>query len=125
MSWLVLVVVFFFCKQRTAYEMRIRDWSSDVCSSDLPHRRKAALRDGARRAARRLDAARGNAREGGRGFGPGLEGRLRHCGRLVVSEAVAFNARHSTAVFQTRDERREAARCASSPDVPAEPQGRS
>src|SRR3546814_9057953 len=25
----------FFCKQRTAYEMRISDWSSDVCSSDL------------------------------------------------------------------------------------------
>src|SRR3546814_15488442 len=29
-----LVVVFFF-KQKTAYEMRISDWSSDVCSSDL------------------------------------------------------------------------------------------
>src|SRR3546814_4910440 len=28
-------VVFFFCKQKTAYEMRISDWSSDVCSSDL------------------------------------------------------------------------------------------
>src|SRR3546814_8251739 len=27
--------VFFFCKQKTAYEMRISDWSSDVCSSDL------------------------------------------------------------------------------------------
>src|SRR3546814_4138556 len=26
---------FFFFKQKTAYEMRIRDWSSDVCSSDL------------------------------------------------------------------------------------------
>src|SRR3546814_4293372 len=26
---------FFFLKQRTAYEMRIRDWSSDMCSSDL------------------------------------------------------------------------------------------
>src|SRR3546814_8395427 len=29
-----MVVVFFF-KQKTAYEMRISDWSSDVCSSDL------------------------------------------------------------------------------------------
>src|SRR3546814_7772492 len=29
------VVVFFFFKQKTAYEMRISDWSSDVCSSDL------------------------------------------------------------------------------------------
>src|SRR3546814_2935432 len=27
--------IFFFCKQKTAYEMRISDWSSDVCSSDL------------------------------------------------------------------------------------------
>src|SRR3546814_3024948 len=32
---LALVVVFFFFKQKTAYEMRISDWSSDVCSSDL------------------------------------------------------------------------------------------
>src|SRR3546814_9550739 len=29
------LVVFFFFKQETAYEMRISDWSSDVCSSDL------------------------------------------------------------------------------------------
>src|SRR3546814_8251926 len=29
-----IVIVFF--KQKTAYEMRISDWSSDVCSSDLP-----------------------------------------------------------------------------------------
>src|SRR3546814_2115179 len=28
-------VYFFFFKQKTAYEMRISDWSSDVCSSDL------------------------------------------------------------------------------------------
>jgi len=26
---------FFFFKQKTAYEIQIRDWSSDVCSSDL------------------------------------------------------------------------------------------
>src|SRR3546814_1720788 len=31
----VVVFVFFFCKQKTAYYMRISDWSSDVCSSDL------------------------------------------------------------------------------------------
>src|SRR3546814_1279940 len=31
---LVFFVIFFF-KQKTAYEMRISDWSSDVCSSDL------------------------------------------------------------------------------------------
>src|SRR3546814_1148446 len=31
----IVVFVFFFFKQKTAYEMRISDWSSDVCSSDL------------------------------------------------------------------------------------------
>src|SRR3546814_7605538 len=31
-----LFFCFFFFKQKTAYEMRISDWSSDVCSSDLP-----------------------------------------------------------------------------------------
>src|SRR3546814_2036211 len=31
----VFSFVFFFFKQKTAYEMRISDWSSDVCSSDL------------------------------------------------------------------------------------------
>src|SRR3546814_15916401 len=31
----MLSFVFFFFKQKTAYEMRISDWSSDVCSSDL------------------------------------------------------------------------------------------
>src|SRR3546814_10656394 len=30
-----IFIVFFFFKQKTAYEMRISDWSSDVCSSDL------------------------------------------------------------------------------------------
>src|SRR3546814_7583735 len=30
-----LVICLFFFKQKTAYEMRISDWSSDVCSSDL------------------------------------------------------------------------------------------
>src|SRR3546814_13810327 len=37
MLWLIL---FFFFKQKTAYEMRISDWSSDVCSSDLAKRGK-------------------------------------------------------------------------------------
>src|SRR3546814_3100386 len=36
MLWVcVCIVFFFFFKQKTAYEMRISDWSSDVCSSDL------------------------------------------------------------------------------------------
>src|SRR3546814_2621631 len=47
-SCLVFRFVFFF-KQKTAYEMRISDWSSDVCSSDLVHVLKIALRDLLRR----------------------------------------------------------------------------
>src|SRR3546814_13567937 len=31
----IFILCFFFFKQKTAYEMRISDWSSDVCSSDL------------------------------------------------------------------------------------------
>src|SRR3546814_10747312 len=42
--------VFFFFKQKTAYEMRISDWSSDVCSSDL--RAEQDLRDAVRLAGR-------------------------------------------------------------------------
>src|SRR3546814_6822204 len=37
------MLVFFFFKQKTAYEMRISDWSSDVCSSDLSAIVKALL----------------------------------------------------------------------------------
>src|SRR3546814_4081197 len=41
----VCCCLFFFFKQKTAYEMRISDWSSDVCSSDLiaDHRHHAPL----------------------------------------------------------------------------------
>src|SRR3546814_6561886 len=35
----MVCVFFFFFKQKTAYEMRISDWSSDVCSSDLGDQR--------------------------------------------------------------------------------------
>src|SRR3546814_13241412 len=38
-----MLVVFFFFKQKTAYEMRIGDWSSDVCSSDLIATSQAGL----------------------------------------------------------------------------------
>src|SRR3546814_9982332 len=46
-----LLVVFFFFKQKTAYEMRISDWSSDVCSSDLVEGVAAEVRALGRRAA--------------------------------------------------------------------------
>src|SRR3546814_9094548 len=37
------VIFFFFFKQKTAYEVRISDWSSDVCSSDLSARANSEL----------------------------------------------------------------------------------
>src|SRR3546814_16973479 len=39
----MLGVLFCFFKQKPAYEMRISDWSSDVCSSDLPDRNPMAI----------------------------------------------------------------------------------
>src|SRR3546814_7518287 len=42
----LFVFVFFFFKQKTAYEMRISDWSSDVCSSDLAADEIARHRNG-------------------------------------------------------------------------------
>src|SRR3546814_4091595 len=54
---MMLLFVFFF-KQKTAYEMRISDWSSDVCSSDLLGglHREAAGDDAVAAGDRRLDA---------------------------------------------------------------------
>src|SRR3546814_470006 len=51
----ILLSIFFFFKQKTAYEMRISDWSSDVCSSDLPHRRGYRRRDRGAVALHRVD----------------------------------------------------------------------
>src|SRR3546814_2346563 len=48
-----MMVCFFFFKQKTAYEMRISDWSSDVCSSDLVPDLSAAIVAAAAPAARR------------------------------------------------------------------------
>src|SRR3546814_5176438 len=52
--------LFFFFKQKTAYEMRISDWSSDVCSSDLDCRsqRVAARIEHAHRFMRRRNRSR-------------------------------------------------------------------
>src|SRR3546814_2676838 len=58
MSLWLISIFFFFFKQKTAYEMRISDWSSDVCSSDLAARSAVA---------RPLIAARRIGRAVGRG----------------------------------------------------------
>src|SRR3546814_1886447 len=69
--------MFFFFKQKTAYEMRISDWSSDVCSSDLSFRPAARARRAQRRAAaqsappgRRSRRRRGGQRDVGRTAAP-------------------------------------------------------
>src|SRR3546814_9413914 len=49
--------VLFFFKQKTAYEMRISDWSSDVCSSDLARGTAAVRTSASRRTEGRADNA--------------------------------------------------------------------
>src|SRR5213075_3302321 len=60
---------FFFFKQKTAYEITRRDWSSDVCSSDLEHLLELGIlrrRFGARAAAARADDDRSEERRVGK-----------------------------------------------------------
>src|SRR3546814_6078627 len=60
--------VFFFFKQKTAYEMRISDWSSDVCSSDLAFVFEADPRFGQLGIACDLRIGKGGKQAGGVGF---------------------------------------------------------
>src|SRR3546814_16515096 len=82
------MLFFFFFKQKTAYEMRISDWSSDVCSSDLALDRRARKLDrrdarrarrsfqGARRYGRRSDSNRRARHQMGRQIGRGRGRRM-------------------------------------------------
>src|SRR3546814_4735368 len=65
-------VYFFFFKQKTAYEMRISDWSSDVCSSDLAVAVPVRLAGGRRRQPvyPRRQGAAGRARQTDAGADP-------------------------------------------------------
>src|SRR3546814_7667049 len=63
-----LIFLFFFFKQKTAYEMRISDWSSDVCSSDLTERHGAC--------GERIDEAVNEGRAAARQRGDGIEQRF-------------------------------------------------
>src|SRR3546814_4495245 len=81
---MVVVCVFFLFKQKTAYEMRISDWSSDVCSSDLA-RGKAGrrCRDGP------TPAAYGRSGPKGRGDSAPPPARDRRRSRHAISRAIA------------------------------------
>src|SRR3546814_12861785 len=76
MAWHLILIFFFFFKQKTAYEMRISDCSSDVCSSDL-------ARGGARdQRVRHPRPGRGPGGVGpGRDHERGAGGAERHAGR--------------------------------------------
>src|SRR3546814_11933870 len=90
----------FFFKQKTAYEMRISDWSSDVCSSDLSNAAKLGYACGAlaRRAWRGFDpvcAIGGAACSPTRGaaFAGRIWFRLAACHKLGLGDG--FHLRHS------------------------------
>src|SRR3546814_2371188 len=102
--------IFFFFKQKTAYEMRISDWSSDVCSSDL------GLCDGHAVAGDDHDRA-GVLQQEGRVVGvAGLDQSVRRCRtrcamRLLAAEAaeqdVGERAVHRVAHDVGQDDRSE------------------
>src|SRR3546814_14603857 len=81
---------FFFFKQKTAYEMRISDWSSDVCSSDLLAGSTPAVADGRRGAVQRRHRDRDDVQQAAAQGRPAIdahgreadvrEGRPRHAG---------------------------------------------
>src|SRR3546814_4275466 len=105
-------VYFFFFKQKTAYEMRISDWSSDVCSSDLPAGGRVdrkGLHDGQYRGPRPAQ------REGGVRTGrctrglehfPGAGGCARRVGRLRQRCAVPCGDGRRGACARRRRDRR-------------------
>src|SRR3546814_2509753 len=77
-----LYCLFFFFKQKTAYEMRISDWSSDVCSSDLP--------DQFGRTEAGIVSRRSPASEHGIGFGGPAQ---RFCARVAATRRSASDTR--------------------------------
>src|SRR3546814_5819213 len=101
MCSIVVDVYFFFFKQKTAYEMRISDWSSDVCSSDLnlsetaPAARPVAAKDAAALQDAilyrddniiALNKPAGLAVQGGSGQSRHLDGMLEEIGRASCRE---------------------------------------
>src|SRR3546814_21031670 len=95
---------FFFFKQKTAYEMRISDWSSDVCSSDLKsmapkrgHRMDAGRRGFARRRFCRL--------AGWRSF-PGLSVQMRRSEERRVGKECVSTCRSRWSPYHYKKQKR-------------------
>src|SRR3546814_20801889 len=82
---MMLLFYYIFFKQKTAYEMRISDWSSDVCASDLGDaRRRVRDADPARRADDAAPGRRGVGRAA-RGAAEGGRSEERRVGKECVS----------------------------------------
>src|SRR3546814_2850043 len=86
--FICMLLRFFFFKQKTAYEMRISDWSSDVCSSDLVHPEYAKL------APWRHDPARAKALLAEAGYPEGVDV------ELTIQQNPPHHLRHATALAQ-------------------------
>src|SRR3546814_6305841 len=76
--------LFFFFKQKTAYEMRISDWSSDVCSSDLADFGEHVVAQGCHAADGRGDVFVGHLRASGNDLVKRGDGRFGVAARLRV-----------------------------------------
>src|SRR3546814_3330455 len=107
----ILLFVVFLFKQKTAYEMRISDWSSDVCSSDLI---KAVGQRRARHFALVVEKVAGVSAQS-----PVVVESHR---RVEIDRRISLGARHQRVAFDTRkaaprmaDARPDAARVAATP----------
>src|SRR3546814_3250377 len=117
---ILCIFLFFFFKQKTAYEMRISDWSSDVCSSDLVVLR-APVEIGLRHAAQELavvkihvELAEGKVRRQlAGGIVGGLEGQVDVLGEPgefeLLGAALARGGEGRDSQDQGRDQRRDQA----------------
>src|SRR3546814_4198306 len=79
----ICIIFVFFFKQKTAYEMRISDWSSDVCSSDLLQFLLLMARQRAANGAIDADLKIGEAARGGKGAVDALDN-LQRVGKAIV-----------------------------------------
>src|SRR3546814_7227579 len=98
-----VLVMFFFFKQKTAYEMRISDWSSDVCSSDLLARRACRDNGAHRGRARRVGGSHSRVRRQRDDRPAGPDRRRQHRPAGERDGGTLATARHARA--QRRDAR--------------------
>src|SRR3546814_16451824 len=99
------MVGFFFFKQKTAYEMRISDWSSDVCSSDLSGQDQHRPLD-------EQAAPSAGAVVGGHGD-HGVASSSSHCSKTSLHRTASHRFSRSSATASRSEERRFGQACVS------------